>query len=156
MALGVPPQPHADCRASSQEQKGMSPWPGAIPSAVGGDAGLSKLGNGPAGGAFPFGSSIYFGGVSGTPNSQAATLAVQDATPVGDLANVVLQLQIGEAFGYGFFNRVMPALSYNGGTQNLVATFSVVTDKVKTAPSLRRRVTRTSRFTSTLICCSGI
>ena len=38
------------------------------------------------------------------------------ATPLADLENLVLQIQIGEASGWDFFNDVLPALSINGGS----------------------------------------
>ncbi|APW60841.1 PEP-CTERM sorting domain-containing protein [Paludisphaera borealis] len=105
---------------------GSAAWPAPIGSSQGGDAGLSKL----SGAAYPGGSSIYFGGFSSAQNTLGGTLAVQDGTPVAGLANVVFQIQIGEAFGYDFFNHALPVLSYNGGSQNLAATLSLVTDQV--------------------------
>jgi hypothetical protein len=36
----------------------------------------------------------------------------------------VFQIEIGEASGYDFYNNLMPVLNYNGGSQNLAATFT--------------------------------
>lgn len=87
-----------------------------------GDAGLIKVSNGTGGGPYPAGASIYFGGFSGDINNNGGTMAVTDSTPVAGLQNVVFQIQMGEAWTYDFFNRVMPTLSYNGGTQRLEAS----------------------------------
>lgn len=101
---------------------GTTPWPGAFGSTSGGDAGLYKISNGTGGGPYPATGSIYYGGFSGDINNNGGTLAVTDSTPVGDLAQVVFQIQIGEAWTYDFWNDVLPVLSYNGGSQNLAAT----------------------------------
>jgi hypothetical protein len=103
---------------------GSGAWPNAIGSNVGasGDATLEKTANGTGGGPYPAGASIYYGGFSAAINNDGGTLAVSDATPVANLANVVFQLEIGEAWTFDFFNDVLPTLSYNGGAQNLAAT----------------------------------
>ncbi len=111
---------------------GTAPWPGPIASTEGGDAGLSKLSNGAGGGPVPFNSSLYFAGFSAAPNSLGGALAISDSTPVGGLANVVFQIQIGQALGFDFYDDVLPALSYNGGSQNLAASFATVTDRIET------------------------
>jgi PEP-CTERM motif len=108
---------------------GTSAWPGPIQSSQGGDAGLVKVANGAGGGVYPISSGLYFGGVSSVGNTLGGTLAVQDATALAGLANVVFQIQIGEALGYDFFNHALPVLSYNGGSQNLAATVWQVTDQ---------------------------
>ena len=94
-----------------------------------GDAVLAKVANGVGGGAFLSGSSVYFGNFSTDPNTLGGTLALSDATPVTGVRNVIAQIQIGEAFGFDFFNHILPTLSYNGGAQSLPATFSTITDR---------------------------
>ena len=102
---------------------GTSDWPAPIGSNTtgSGDAELDKLANGTSGGPFLSGAGIYFGGFSGTPDSLGGTLGVSDASPVDELANVVLQLKISEAYGFDFFNNLPPTLAYNGGAQALAA-----------------------------------
>lgn len=110
---------------------GTAPWPGPIGSnqAGSGDAGLLKIANGIGGAPYPASGSIYYGGFSGDVNNNGGTLAVSDNTPVANLANVVFQIQIGEAWTYDFFNHVQPTLSYNGGAQDIAATGSFVLEK---------------------------
>jgi len=101
------------------------------------DAGLVKLTNGSGGGAFPSSSSLYFGGMSDARNNYNGTLAVIDTTPVSGLANVVFQIQIGEIWGYDFWDgdgdgaSDLPLLSYNGGAQNLPATYAAITHQIQ-------------------------
>ncbi|AGA27940.1 hypothetical protein [Singulisphaera acidiphila] len=94
-----------------------------------GSAGVFKVSDGSGGGPFPASGSMYFGSFSATINAYGGTLAVADSTPVTGVKNVVLQIQIGEAWTYDFFGRALPTLSYNGGTQALAATSSVVLDR---------------------------
>jgi hypothetical protein len=108
---------------------GTGTWPGGIGSSSGGDADLTKVANGVGGAPYPAGGSMYYGGFSGDFNLDGGTLAVVDQTTVADLANVVLQVQIGEAWTYDFFNDVLPVLSYNGGAQALAATYSIVASR---------------------------
>lgn len=105
---------------------GSAPWPSAIGSSAGADATLSKT----SGSAYPAGTSLYFGGFSATPNASGATLKVADSTPVVGITTVIFQIEIGEAYGYDFYNHVLPTLSYNGGSQNLAATSSALTGQV--------------------------
>lgn len=102
---------------------GSGAWSAPIESNVGGDAQLKKVSNGTGGGPYAASASIYYGGFSATPNTNGGTLAVTDTSPVANLKTVVFQVQIGEAWTYDFFNHTAPVLSYNGGTQNLVATW---------------------------------
>jgi len=99
---------------------GNSPWPGAILSEQGGSdaAALSKVANGASGGPYVGGGSIYFGGMSPIPNTNGGTLKVQDASPLVNVANVLFQVNIGQAYGYDFFNNTLPQLTitYSGGT----------------------------------------
>lgn len=109
-----------------------NPWPNAIGSGApgSGDATLNKLANGTGGGPYPAGGSIYHAGFSGDQNVNGGTLGVTDATPLADVKNVVFQVEIGEATLYDFYNHVKPVLSYNGGTQNLVADNLLTISKV--------------------------
>src|SRR5690606_7518639 len=89
--------------------------------------------------AFPSSSSLYFGGMSDARNNYNGTLAVIDTTPVSGLANVVFQIQIGEIWGYDFWDgdgdgaSDLPLLSYNGGAQNLPATYAAITHHILSA-----------------------
>ncbi len=105
---------------------GTGAWPNPIESNIGGDAQLIKVSNGTGGGPYPASGSIYYGGFSGAVNNNGGTLAVTDSTPVEGLANVVFQLQIGEAWTYDLYqpdagdpDSVLPVLNYNGGSQQL-------------------------------------
>jgi hypothetical protein len=110
------------------------PGAGAWPTPIGsnqpgsGDAELAKV----SGNATPLGAAIYFGGFSSTPNTPSGILRVGDTSAIANLETVVLQIVIGEAFGYDFFNGVFPALSYNGGSQNLAAGLRVLRSQVQT------------------------
>jgi hypothetical protein len=94
-----------------------------------GDAELIKVSNGTGGGPYLAGASIYFGGFSGDFNNYGGTLGVTDATPVANLANVVFQVQIGEAWTHDFYNDALPTLSINGGAQHIVPTKTVVVER---------------------------
>jgi hypothetical protein len=140
---GLPGSVQADywsnARLSSVESNlsinfpGTAAWPapGFIASSTAnvgsdGDAGLFKLANGPGGGPYPIGSAIYHGGTSETPNTLGGILAVQDATPLAGVSNIVFQVQIGEAYGYDFHNDVLPVLNYNGGSQAVAAKHALL------------------------------
>lgn len=106
---------------------GSGAWPSAIGSSAAGsgDALLVKTANGAGGGPYPAGQGLYFGGFSSTINENGGTLSVQDATPLAGLANVVFQIEIGEAWTHDFHNDVLPTLSYttaSGAVTGLVAT----------------------------------
>lgn len=105
---------------------GSGAWPAPIGSNVAGsgDAGLNKTANGTGGGPYPAGAGLYFGGFASTINNNGGTLSVADSTLVSNIKTVVFQLEIGEAWTYDLFNHQLPTLSYNGGTQNLAATYS--------------------------------
>jgi hypothetical protein len=117
---------------------GSSAWPGGIQSGTpnvgsSGDAQLNRLGSGTfGGGPFPSGSSIYFGSFDITANINGGKLGVADSTPVANVHNIVLQVQIGEATGYDFFNHVMPVLNFNGGAQALAATTAITLEQFDT------------------------
>lgn len=97
---------------------GSAAWPAPIGSSAAGsgDAGLNKVSNGTGGGPYPASASIYYGGFSGDINNNGGTLSVADTTPVAGLANIVFQLEIGEAWTYDLFDGVLPVLSYTTGS----------------------------------------
>lgn len=111
---------------------GTGAWPAPIVSNTPGsaDAYLRKVSNGPGGGPYLAGGSIYFGGFSAEINYEGGTLAVGDTTVVDNLSNVVFQIEIGEAWTYDFHNRQLPVLSFNGGNQQLVANVTLLVDQV--------------------------
>jgi hypothetical protein len=101
---------------------GMSMW-APLGSTTGGDAVIQKVSNGAAGGPYVGSSSLYFGGFSSDLNVDGGTIAVVDSTPVANLANIVFQIQIGEALTFDFYNGVLPTLSYTTGS-GTVSTIS--------------------------------
>jgi hypothetical protein len=116
---------------------GSAAWPGPINSitptvGTNGDAQLNRLAGGALGGGpVPVTGSIYFGSFDLTANVDGGKLGVSDATPLANVANVVYQIQIGEATGFDFLNAVKPVLNYNGGSQALAATNLVVLEQVQ-------------------------
>lgn len=115
---------------------GSGAWPNSVQSGtpssgspVSGDATITKTANGSGGGPYVGTGSIYFGGFSATPNSLGGSIAVNDATPVTGLANIVLQVDIAEAFGYDFQDHALPKLNYNGGTQALAPVSGIVREQ---------------------------
>jgi hypothetical protein len=116
---------------------GSGAWPNPINSitanvGTNGDGQLTKTANGTLGGGpFPSTSSLYFGSFDVTANISGGRVGVNDATPLANVANVVFQIQIGEATGFDFFNGVKPVLNYNGGSQGLVATNLVLLEQVQ-------------------------
>lgn len=99
-------------------------------SGMGGDTELRKIENGTGGGPFPSTVSLYFGGFDEAANVYGGALGVKDNSPVNDLASVVFQLQIGEAFGYDFWDESgdnladFPQLFLNGSETALNASFA--------------------------------
>ncbi len=98
---------------------GGSPWPspigsnqnaGAFDQNAAGDAVLNRVSGHATGGPYPSTESIYFGGFG---SGYGGTLSVSDPTPLANLTNLVLQIELGG----GFFNDVPPRLNYNGGSQ---------------------------------------
>ena len=80
-----------------------------------------------AGSAYPGSASIYSGGMSSEANHYGASFTVADATPVANLANVVLQIEIAPNAGFDFFDGTLPILNYNGGSQAIEATLAGIT-----------------------------
>lgn len=102
---------------------GTGAWSQPMAAQAGGaGAVLTKVSNGTSGGPYPASGSIYYGGFSGDVNNDGGTLAVVDSNAIAGLKQVSFQVQIGEAWTYDFWNRALPTLSYNGGSQNLAAT----------------------------------
>lgn len=110
---------------------GNSDWPAPIGSNQpgSGDALLTKV-NGPGGGPIPFGTTLYFGGFSNTPNTDGGSLILTDTTPVDGLKTVVFQIDFVGAFGYEFYNNVPPILRINGSTDDLIAVKSLVVSEI--------------------------
>jgi hypothetical protein len=119
---------------------GTGNWPHAIVANTpgSGDATFNKIANGNGGGAEPAGSSIYNGGFSADPNTQGATFAVADATPLASLQTVIFQLDIGEAFGLDLYNGTAPTLTYTTGfgTFTEAAAFSDILIRYDTGESV--------------------
>lgn len=122
----------ADMTASNYPGYGTFPggslWPNPIGSNQ--DSGgfnaavLDRVaGNGVGGGPFPSTSSIYFGSFGS--GEMGGTLSVSDTTPVANLENVVLQLELAS----GFSNDVFPVLSYNNGVQQLADSTPLLVDQ---------------------------
>lgn len=101
-----------------------------------GGAKLMKISNGTnnAGGPYAASASIYFGGLSPNINENGGTLGIVDDTPVDNLATVVFQIEIGEAWTYDFFDHVLPELTYtiegDDSVYHLEATYASVISKV--------------------------
>ena len=97
-----------------------------------GDALLYKVSNGASGGPYPAGGSIYFGGASATVNLNGGTLGMVDLTPVSGVKTIAFQVEIGEAFGYDFFNHTLPTLRYTTeeGTFTMAATYSDLVSQI--------------------------
>lgn len=97
---------------------GSGAWPGSIGSNVAGsgDANLVKVANGPGGGPFVATNSVYFGSFTAVANTLGGTLGVTDGTMIAGTNTIVLQVQIGQAQGYDFYNGTPPSLVINGTT----------------------------------------
>src|SRR5690606_19534531 len=70
-------------------------------------------------------------------NAYGGTLAVQDASPLAGVSSIVFQIQIGEVTGYDFWDGPdddstsdLPVLRYNGGTDTLAPSVSLVLDRL--------------------------
>lgn len=94
-----------------------TPWSTPITANTPGSAALNKT----SGTGSPFHSSLYSGGFNSTPNTFGGGFVLSDSAPVAGLETVLFQIEIGEAFGFDFWNEAFPTLSYNEGTQALVA-----------------------------------
>ncbi len=98
-----------------------------------GDAVLRKVANGTGGGPYLASGSIYYGGFSGDINNDGGTLAVRDETPVAGLQTVTFQIEIGEAWGFDFYDPdvnidgdELPTLVINDGAMAFQPTSNVL------------------------------
>lgn len=89
-----------------------NPWPNSITPNVPGSA-QSATFNKLSGGGYFASSSIYDAGLGGT-------YQVTDASPLGALANIIIQIDAGTAIS------ISPTLSFNGGNQALAPNFFAV------------------------------
>ncbi|MFC0016185.1 hypothetical protein [Roseibacillus persicicus] len=72
-----------------------------------------------SGNAYPSSDSLYGGGTSGDSNSYGATFDLS-FSPLANVSSIVLQVQIGAAFGYDFVDGALPVLSVNGTPVSLL------------------------------------
>ena len=109
---------------------GSGAWKDSIGSnAMGsGDSVLVRIAGAPTGGGpFPSDNSIYFGSYQQNTNVLGGTLGILELTPVLNLKTVVLQIQIGEAVGYDFYEPAgLPVIKVNGQTSAISASFEPV------------------------------
>ncbi|MDP0494775.1 MAG: PEP-CTERM sorting domain-containing protein [Verrucomicrobiota bacterium JB024] len=123
---------------------GSGTWPGPIYAndTDGGSnpAGLVKVSNGSGGGPYPASGSLYFGGFSSDTNVYGGTLAVQEDSPLANLATLVFQVEIGEVYTYDYYDDpvnglLVPSLTLNYGdseTITLVADYDSLIASVLT------------------------
>lgn len=91
-----------------------------------GDADLNKL----SGAAFFASDSLYLGSFTQVPNAIGATFQVRDQTPLAGVRTIVLQIQIGEAVGYDFYDPDgWPVLKWNGGNVSISPNFTTLLDR---------------------------
>lgn len=88
-------------------------------------AAFTKLENGISGGAMPASGSLYFGGFSSEPNIYGGTMSITGSA-ISDLNTLLLQVAIGEAYTYDFYNHDFPILKVflEGETEGTVVTLS--------------------------------
>lgn len=112
----------------------MASEPGAYVAQIssGGLAGLKKVSNGTGGGPFAAGGSLYYGGFSPIANTDGGTVAVFDSNPLANLQTIAFQIEIGEAYGFDFYNDILPVLTiqHAGGTATVAADMSAVLGSV--------------------------
>lgn len=121
---------------------GRQPWPAPIPATAGSTtaslnrtAAVTNFGQvtGPYvtgnpitdtnGVVFSTGS-VYFGSFSGATNTFGGTVQVAQASPLGGLQTIVFQVQIGDAFGFDFFQPSgFPALTLDGISSQVPVSF---------------------------------
>lgn len=87
---------------------------------------LTKIANGPNGGAYPASESLYFGGFTTVPNTLGGTLRVNGNVLTG-VKTIVFQIEIGEVYGRDFHEPSgHPKLIVNGSTQIQPSYITVV------------------------------
>lgn len=75
------------------------------------------------------GESIYFFAFTQEANDFGSTLRVADASPVAGVRTITLQVQMGEALGYGFFEPSgYPKLKINGQEGGVSPAYTVILD----------------------------
>ena len=98
---------------------GRQPWPAPIPATAGATAAsLNRTAGGIGGATGPYVTgnqirdtngvlfstgSVYFGSFSGVTNTFGGTVQVAQPGPLSGLQTIVFQVQIGNAFGFDFF-----------------------------------------------------
>jgi hypothetical protein len=95
---------------------GNTPWPAPIRAIQGStNSTLNRISGSPTGGGpFLASESIYFGSFAQIPNTLGGTLRLSNSMSLTNLKTIVLQIQIGEAVGYDFFDPSgFPKFSYN-------------------------------------------
>jgi hypothetical protein len=75
---------------------------------------------------------VYVASFDVTPGAWGGTFSVTEVAPVADLQTVVVQIDTGPAFGFDFYQGLLPTLSYNGGAQSLAADISGLISHVQT------------------------
>jgi hypothetical protein len=107
---------------------GNTPWPAPIRATDGStNSTLNRVSGSPTGGGpFLATDSIYFGSFSQVTNTLGGTLRLSNSVSLTNIKTLVLQIQIGEAIGYDFFEPTgLPKLTLNSSTNlNLNATYT--------------------------------
>jgi hypothetical protein len=92
-----------------------------------GDAEIVRVSGGQDGGPIFLSESLYFGSFVQVANALGGTLRVSEPSPVSGVKTVTLQVQIGEAIGYGFVQPSgAPVLKINGLATTYAPTYSKV------------------------------
>jgi hypothetical protein len=96
-----------------------------------GDAEIVRISGGEDGGGPIFLSeSLYFGSFVQVPNALGGTLSISDSTPVAGVKTITLQVEIGEAVGYGFKSPGgYPILKVNGQPAAYAPSHSVLLNR---------------------------
>lgn len=84
--------------------------------------------------------SVYFGSLSGSSNVFGGTVRVAQAGPLNGLQTIVFQIQIGEVFGYDFFEPSgFPSLTLDGSSSVVPASFTNLVNRFENGldPQLR-------------------
>lgn len=108
---------------------GSTPWrnPAGSNASGSGDADLVRVAGGQDGGPVFLSESLYFGSYIQEANALGGTLRVSEPTPVSGVKTITLQVQIGEAIGYGFVHpNGAPLLKINGASTTYTPTYSKV------------------------------
>lgn len=104
---------------------GNQNWPAPITATEGSlNMSLSRISGSPTGGGpFPASEAIYFGNFAQVPNALGGTLRLSNSLGITNLRTVLLQVQIGEATGFDFFEPSgFPKLTLNSTVYNATYT----------------------------------